>query len=170
MHLAYNNLNKITPFYSGVFSNWYRDEPFYFYFLLPPHTYHVINCAEQGLMLSKAELFKDYEIRDKIRNAEHPREQKALGRLVKGFDVNKWNVMARRIMFSICYHKFLNPKLAKQLFDTRDTLLVEASPTDCIWGVGLSEDNPDIYDKSKWRGTNWLGEVLTDVRIAMIGE
>jgi len=169
MQLAYENLTKITPFYCGVFSNWYRSGDFYYYFLLQPHTYNVVNCAEQGMMLSKAELFKDYETYDKIRQAKHPREQKALGRTVKGFDQAKWNAVARHIMFSICYQKFLQVGIQDDLFKTRGTLLVEASPTDCIWGVGLAEDNQDIYDKSKWRGTNWLGEVLTDVRISMIG-
>ena len=57
-----------------------------------------------------------------------------------------------------------NEPLKKKLLETAGQTLVEASPTDKIWGIGLSQDDPRASDRSKWRGTNWLGEILTEVR------
>ncbi|RAV02661.1 hypothetical protein DQG13_09125 [Paenibacillus sp. YN15] len=33
-----------------------------------------------------------------------------------------------------------------------------------MWGVGLEEDDPRIKNRATWRGTNWLGEILTKLR------
>ena len=57
-----------------------------------------------------------------------------------------------------------NEKLLKVLLDTKGTFLVEASPYDRIWGIGLAEDDPAIHDPANWNGLNWLGEVLTQLR------
>ncbi len=84
---------------------------------------------------------------------------------MKNFDKVKWEANARKIMYRGCYLKFTqNDKILKTLFETKGTLLVEASKDDIIWGVGLSEDNPLINDPNNWKGTNWLGETLTKLR------
>lgn len=56
------------------------------------------------------------------------------------------------------------PRLYRELLATKDHILVEASPTDDVWGVKLHENDPAVHDRSRWRGTNWLGQVLTDLR------
>ena len=68
-------------------------------------------------------------------------------------------------MFQGNYAKFTqNPDLLKTLIDTIGTTLVEASPYDKVWGIGLAEDDPKALNRETWEGTNWLGEVLTDLR------
>ena len=95
----------------------------------------------------------------------NPYKIKALGRLVKNFNQEIWDKHKEDIVFNGNLLKFSqNKKLCKQLLATGDKEIVEASPTDTIWGIGLAETDPDIYDKSKWRGTNLLGKAIMKVR------
>lgn len=123
------------------------------------------NCAEQYMMYMKAKLFKDEEVAVKILKAKSPSEQKKLGRKVRNFNRGIWESNCKKFVYDGNYAKFTqNEKLKKVLLNTKGTTLVEASPTDCIWGVGLAQDNPKIRERRTWRGTNWLGEVLTQLR------
>lgn len=68
-------------------------------------------------------------------------------------------------MVIACLRKFQqNPDLRKQLFDTQDALLVETSPFDNYWGVGITLDDPLIQNPKRWRGKNVLGRLLTKLR------
>ena len=153
-------MNKEYTFFwsfRSPFSNWYpcridMDEV-------------VFNCVEQAMMYHKAVLFGDDEAADLILKAETPREQKRLGRSVKGFDQSIWEEHRERIVYEILFAKFSqNPDLQKTLLDTKETILVETSPYDRIWGVGLADDDPRIYDESQWLGLNLLGKLLMRVR------
>lgn len=159
---------RFTLFYGGPFSQWNRDFP---------HQFEVdgvkYNCAEQYMMAEKARFFCDPEAEKQIMATGHPRDQKAIGRLVKNlrsgkqepFDEKAWNEVARDIVYKGSYAKFTqNEGLKMVLLETEGTTLVEASPTDHIWGIKRDEDDPLCHDRSQWRGTNWLGEVLTKVR------
>lgn len=144
-------------FWGGPFSQWFRQS-----FILHGTEY---NCAEQYMMAMKAQVFNDQEALEKIMKSKDPREQKAFGRKVKGFDAEQWNAVCKKFVYEANYAKFgNNPYMKKILLDTGDKEIVEASPYDTIWGIGLSETDPDRFDKTKWRGTNWLGEVLMQVR------
>ena len=57
-----------------------------------------------------------------------------------------------------------NPGLREFLLSTGDSILVEASPYDSIWGIRLSADSPEAQDPMKWRGQNLLGFALMEVR------
>ncbi len=98
--------------------------------------------------------------------SESPREQKAIGRGVRGFRAEEWEAVAKDYVYFGNWAKFSqNPPLLKLLLDTTaSTTLVEASPYDTIWGIGLGEEDPRARERATWRGTNWLGEVLTRVR------
>lgn len=122
-------------------------------------------CAEQYMMYGKAVLFGDQEVAERILSAKTPKAQKALGRKVRGFDEQRWRSERERIVYEGNHAKFTqDAALLEVLLATAGTQLVEASPTDRIWGVGLSADDPRIQNPSQWRGENLLGKVLTRLR------
>ena len=121
--------------------------------------------AEQYMMAEKARLFGDEEIRAEILNTSDPRKCKALGRKVRNFDKAVWNKEKEHIVRKGNTKKFLqNSALRSFLLSTGDKVLVEASPTDRVWGIGLGKNNPDALDPQKWRGQNLLGFALMNVR------
>lgn len=122
-------------------------------------------CVEQYLMAQKANLFNDNKSFEKIMIATKPAEMKKLGRRVKGFDDSIWLKHRNQILFDGLVAKFIqNSSLLKLLIDTKNKILVEASPTDKIYGVGLNMKNDLILDEKNWKGQNLLGEILMRVR------
>jgi hypothetical protein len=155
---------KITDdyvfFWGGEYSQWFKSK-----FTIDGVTFAT---AEQYMMYRKALLFEDAEIANKILATNNPAEQKLLGRQIKKFDKTVWNEHCRDIVWQGNYAKFTqNPELFAELVSTGNREIVEASPEDRIWGIGLHEDDPNILDKSKWRGTNWLGEAIMKVRTSL---
>ena len=123
------------------------------------------NCAEQFMMHGKALLFGDAEVAQKILAAGHPRMHKALGRKVKNFDDAVWKRERLTIVKAGSRAKFTqNAELLAQLLATHGTVMVEASPYDRIWGIGLAATDPRALDRSTWRGQNLLGQILTELR------
>jgi len=127
------------------------------------------SCAEQYMMAEKARLFGDEERLDAILRAEHPMEMKALGRAVRNFDKDEWERRCYGIVKRGSLAKFSqNPRLAAYLKATKPRILVEASPRDRIWGIGMGQANPDAAHPPKWRGRNLLGFALTEARDELI--
>jgi ribA/ribD-fused uncharacterized protein len=150
---------EITLFYSSAhpFSNWYMC-PFV-------HLGHEYNCSEQFMMYKKAMLFGDHDVAEMIMQQGHPRKQKFLGREVRGFDADTWNRECKPIMVPGLVSKFTQDEYClTTLLDTGDTIIAEASPSDKIWGIGLSGDDPKALNPKLWQGTNWLGDVLMETR------
>lgn len=144
-------------FWNGPFSQWYNS-PFI------ANSKHFVT-AEQYMMYHKALLFDDYDIADKILRTSNPKDQKALGRQVKNFDKDIWDWQARTVVYTGNYCKFTqNAKLKDILMATGNKTLVEASPYDKIWGIGLGEVDARKTPASDWPGTNWLGLELTRLR------
>ena len=155
--------NQFVFFWSGPFSQWHTSS-----FSINGFEY---NCAEQFMMHCKALLFGDIGIANAIIHAKEPKEQKSLGRKIKGFDEKRWEIFREGIVFSGNHAKFSqNYFLKKELLATKGKLLVEASPRDKIWGIGLSESDPRAKDPNEWKGLNLLGKTLTRVRGAIEDE
>ena len=128
-------------------------------------------CAEQFMMYQKAVLFDDVKTASDIMTTLIPKEHQTLGRKVIGFDSQIWSTMKFDIVCWGNLAKFSqNRKLRALLLSTENRILVEASPTDCIWGIGIGEDNPDRFDESKWRGKNLLGKALMKIRLLLAND
>lgn len=123
------------------------------------------NCAEQYMMWRKAHLFSDSEIADRILNEKNPKAQKELGRLVKGFKPETWDLVKREIVTLATYLKFKqNPEIVNWINTNfeEDCIFAEAAPWDSIWGIGLAPEDPRAADPKTWKGQNFLGKAIND--------
>ena len=121
--------------------------------------------AEVYMMAEKARLFNDEAMRRNIIECAHPREAKKWGRSIKNFHEAEWNRHRFDIVVRGNKAKFeQNEALKTYLLGTGDHILVEASPVDTIWGIGLAEENPLCGDPEQWKGLNLLGFALMNVR------
>ncbi|MEB6858649.1 NADAR family protein [Proteus cibi] len=145
----------------SCFSQWYPAP-----FILDDVRYA---SAEHYMMAEKAKLFNDIEVRNRIITTSNPGSAKALGREVKGFDQGIWEQHRMDIVIRANIAKFSqNEELGKFLISTGNRVLVEASPVDKIWGVGLSEQDHEINNPLLWNGLNLLGFALMKVRSVLI--
>ncbi|MCF6141079.1 NADAR family protein [Flavobacterium sp. K77] len=123
------------------------------------------NTAEHWMMAQKALLFNDQEIYNKIIIAKSPAEAKALGRQVRNFDEQTWNNKRLDIVVRGSLEKFTQQKDLKEfLLNTKERVLVEASPVDRIWGMGLTADSEKAENPKQWNGLNLLGFALMEAR------
>ncbi|GHE07554.1 hypothetical protein GCM10010339_52750 [Streptomyces alanosinicus] len=126
--------------------------------------------AEHWMMAGKARLFEDAEAERRALAAGHPAEAKKAGRLVKGFDAAIWERERFRIVVEGSVHKFAaDDALRAFLLGTGDRVLVEASPVDRVWGIGLAADDAAAADPERWRGPNLLGFALMEAREVLAG-
>lgn len=117
------------------------------------------------MMAEKARLFKDYETLEEILSSKEQGDIKALGRRIKNFkeellNEEKFNIVKRGNLA-----KFSQDENLKEfLLSTKGKILVEASPYDCVWGIGRGVNEEGIEDPKTWRGENLLGFALMEVR------
>jgi ribA/ribD-fused uncharacterized protein len=121
--------------------------------------------AEHWMMACKARLFGDLAMERQILQAPTPADAKKLGRKVARFDSALWDANKYNFVLEGNVLKFgQDPRLKSFLLATGDKVLVEASPVDAIWGIGLSADARGIEDPRTWRGENLLGFALMEAR------
>ena len=136
-----------------------------------PDGFMYYNSMEQYMHAQKADLFGDKETFKKIMNAESPEECKRLGRQVRGFSQEIWDQNKYNIIVEGNLAKFSdNPKLKEYLLSTGDAILAEASPSDKIWGIGMSKDAAAGKTEEQWQGQNLLGKALMEVRARLSGK
>lgn len=145
-----------------IYSNWHPSV-----FVIDGVTYA---NAEQYMMAAKARLFDDAKVEAEIMavKGEDPKRMKALGRQVRGYVDDTWVAHREQVMFDACFAKFeQNAALKEQLLATGERTIIEASPVDSIWGIGLAEEDPAAEDPKQWKGLNLLGVALMRVREAL---
>ena len=138
-------------------SNWYPAR-----FAVDGITYPT---SEHFMMAEKARLFADEEIRSQIIAAKSPGEAKSLGRQVSGFEESVWTRHRFEIVVSGNVAKFdQNEDLGEFLRITGSKVLVESSPRDSIWGIGMRKNDTHADNPLQWKGQNLLGFALMEVR------
>ncbi|MBV6428705.1 MAG: hypothetical protein KIPDCIKN_03242 [Haliscomenobacter sp.] len=131
---------------------------------------YTFSSAEQYMMYAKAMTFVDIDTAKAIMAEQDPRKIKALGRQVNRFVEDTWLFYRYRIVYLANTFKFTqNEQLLEALFATQGTTLVEASPYDRIWGIGLAKEDEKAQRRITWEGKNLLGEILTELRIELMG-
>ena len=144
---------------ASCFSQWYSAP-----FIVDGQRYPT---AEHFMMAEKAALFGDHQTRAQVLQAANPGAAKALGRQVRGFDKAAWVDNRFSIVVRANMAKFAeNPELRQFLKQTGSRVLVETSPVDRIWGIGMAQENEKVNNPNLWRGLNLLGFALMQVRDA----
>jgi ribA/ribD-fused uncharacterized protein len=145
-----------------VLSNWFPSP-----FVIDGVTYET---NEHWMMAEKARLFGDTVARGRVMKAPSPGEAKAIGREVRQFDDDVWDAARFGIVARGCEAKFAaDAALRDYLLQTGDAVLVEASPRDRVWGIGLGASSADANDPRTWRGENLLGFALMEARARLRG-
>jgi ribA/ribD-fused uncharacterized protein len=117
------------------------------------------------MMASKAALFGDSEAYEAVLKAATPQDAERIGREIRGFDNQRWQATSFEFFVEGNVKKFeQNPPLRDFLLSTGDRVLVEASPVDSVWGIGLAADDPRAGNPAQWEGSNPLGFALMAVR------
>lgn len=143
-------------------SQWWRSR-----FIVDGLTYVT---AEQFMMAGKARLFGDGEALGRILAEPNPAKVKRLGRGVRGFDEAMWRAHRFELVSFGSQEKFRQDEGLKMfLLSTKDAILVEASPTDRVWGIGVDASSPVLRRPLEWLGENLLGFALTRARAVLRG-
>ena len=153
---------RITDKFVLFFSN--KDICSNFYPCNITHNGEKFISSEQLFMYLKAKFFKDEEIAKKILLSKTPKEAKSYGREIKNYNNEIWDKERDNIMLTALSYKFdCVSKFREFLKNNKTKIFVEASPYDSIWGIKLSEDNPDAINPNKWRGENRLGKCINNL-------
>lgn len=156
-------MRKIVKFFrvnekNGFLSNWWASE------FAICNVY--FSCVEQYMMWRKAMLFGDINTANKILEDKSPANMKKYGRMVKNYVDSEWIEIREEVVYEGCLAKFSqNEELRDKLlsFDV-DSIFVECSPCDRIWGIGISANDSRSNDTSQWEGQNLLGKCISRVR------
>lgn len=153
-------------FWDTIYSQWYTELN-----LFKDEDGYVYANAEKYMMMEKAKVFNDIKIYEAMKKTDFPNNVKALGKKVRGFNEAEWDKHKINIVTKASMLKFgQNEHLMDTMIEHKDLILVEASPYDKIWGIGLLETDDRVLDQEKWDGENLLGLCLMNARRKLLEE
>jgi ribA/ribD-fused uncharacterized protein len=147
------DVTATNPVWMACFSQWFDRS-----FIDPNHPNVIFKTAEHYMMFRKALLF-DPDAAGAIVAAPTPEEAKRRGREVENFDRDIWHEHADDIVETACHLRFSqHADMLEYLLETGDKLMVEASPTDRVWGIGFSvEEAPG--KEEEWGANRWVHDM-----------
>lgn len=158
--------NKAIYFYDGMLSP--LEECSFLYEPLG----ETLTSVQKGLSLCKAKFFKDEEAYNSILKDESPYSVCNFGQeeiQIKGFDLAQWTQVCFNFLVDLNYQKFKQNQTWKEMLLLSEGFeLVYAAYDDPIWGIGIAPDNVEILSRANWKGQNFLGKALTNVRSNLI--
>lgn len=167
----YQSLKNHPDTTNGVVSFWHETEPDYGIFSnwAPTPLFYdnrQFSSSEHLFMYMKAKLFDDTSVIKLPENQNLAQfEIKKLGRQVQNFKQETWDKHKYHFMYVALLTKAeQTPEFTTTLQNTKNTLIVEASPRDTIWGIGIKASDPRIETPANWLGENALGTLLMMVR------
>jgi ribA/ribD-fused uncharacterized protein len=123
------------------------------------------------MMSKKAEVFEAWDILERIKATDNPREVKELGREIPNFSDKIWDKHKINIVRQANFLKFSqNSDLKEIMINHKDLILVEASPVDRVWGIGLHFSSDLVLNEKNWKGKNLLGECIMYARNKIISK
>lgn len=147
----------------GIYSQWFKSS-----FTVNGTTYC---CAEQFMMAEKARTFDDCDTLAAILDTDDPNRHRILGRQVKNYDEELWGAIRKRVVVEGSLEKFRQSEdLMEMLIRDKDKILVEASPYDKIWGIGMKAGTYGIENPENWTGENNLGFAIMEARDTILKE
>ena len=128
--------------------------------------------SEHWIMWQKARVMGDSAAAEAILRANGPKNAKELGKAVSPYDDHLWRDVREQLAYVGIREKFLqNPDVARELLETGNAVLAEASPLDRTWGVGIAANDPGFENMTGWKGENLQGcicmRVRADLRLLM---
>lgn len=146
--------DKYVFFWKGKLSNFYKIDISY--------NGKWFHSSEQLFMWLKAKFFNDEYHAKLILESNSPQEAKNYGRKVRNFDSEKWDAVKCDFMYKALQAKFYGDSDLRSYLMRKahkGKFFVEASPYDKIWGIGMSENDKDLFQTELW-GENLLGKLL----------
>lgn len=129
------------------------------------------NSVEQFLAFRRAQLSGQPDLIQKASQATDPVQAKYILSALREDNVQRWDELVESVISQGLEAKFKqNPSMREYLCNTGNLTLGEAS-TNPRWGVGLTLEDKDILDVSKWNESgNLLGRSLMKLRTTLLKE
>lgn len=121
------------------------------------------NCVLQAYEGERLNMLGRQDIRPTLLKSRSTAQMRVIASRVVGQPENPRELLINILKSLISQHS----RFADDLRATGTSTLVFAEPKDGILGVGMGVADPQIMEKTSWKGTNFLGQAWTAVRASL---